>query len=118
MAGVFFYLKEGLPVCDDLLVVLVDQSCLFLQIHTVVVGQVKDLGLSSYLVLILDKKVIIFVIVQLLDHIVDEEHIFESMKKVLVLVPIEVGQDLVHDDLSLAVEDALTLLLLVGPFIG
>lgn len=66
----------------------------------------------------LDKEVVILIVVQLLDHLIDQEHIFEGKHQVMVLMTIEVGQYLVHDDFSLAVEDTLILLLLVSPLLS
>lgn len=111
-------LLEGPPVGGDLFVLLVDQRRLLLDVHALLVGEVEDLRLLACLVLILDEEVVVAVVVELLDHLVDEEHVLEGAKKVLVFVAVEVGQDLVHDDLGLAAEDALVLLLLVGALLG
>lgn len=57
------YLQEGFPVCGDFLVVLVDQSRLFLDINALVVGEVEDLGLLPLFSLYLDKEVEILIVV-------------------------------------------------------
>lgn len=118
LAGVELYLQEGLPVGGYLLVLLVDQRRLLLDVHAVVVGEVEDLGLPPELAFALHGEVVVLVVVQLLHHFIDQEHVFERVEEGLVLPAIEVGEYLVRDDFGLAAEDAFVLLLLVGALLG
>jgi hypothetical protein len=112
---VLLHLLAGPPVDHDPLMVLVNQSCLLLEI-SLLIGGFEDFRLPPGS--ILNEEIVVSIVVQFLSHIVDQIQRMKRIQQVLILLLIELSLYLVHDDLCLTVEGVLVLDLLAAALLS